>query len=69
MKVRYKKQFDNEWKVSSLYVSVEAIVAKLHPTETLQIRVACEHKDTYVQDGIRSCRTCGDTIEVTSYRD
>ena len=67
-KFRYRKQFNEEWNTAKSLDDLAYVIQRLHPIERLEIRVSCDHKNTHVQDGIRSCKNCGDTIEVTSYR-
>lgn len=67
--LRIRKRFDKNWQIVQTMGPLMDAIMSLRPTDSLEIRDHCEHKNTYVQDGVRSCRDCGDTIEVTSYRD
>lgn len=44
-------------------------IFSLGPKDTLEIKQRCDHKKTWVDNGIRTCKDCGEQLEVTSYRD
>lgn len=71
MKYRYKHWLDNEWKTTSSLTVIGKTVAKLGRgvNEVLEIRRECPHKNTWNDDGIKTCHLCGEQLEVTSYRD
>lgn len=68
MKLLYKYKWDKEWHLTDLK-KLKSILANAGPVARFEVRKPCDHKKTFIDDGIKYCETCGDMIEVTSYRD
>lgn len=66
MKVRFRNSLSEEWEELD-WKDVKKRIA--YPTETYEIRLLCDHKDTWVESGIKTCKRCGEQLEVTSWRD
>ena len=66
MKIRYRDSFNKVWQVID-HTKLSHLV--LNPTQTYEIRLPCSHVETFVDQGLKQCKRCCDTLEVTSYRD
>jgi hypothetical protein len=66
MKIRYRSIFSIKWIETDLEKMKDLLT---NPTQTYEIRLPCSHEDNFVMDGVRQCRSCGETLEITSYRD
>ena len=71
MKFRFKHWKSDKWVSTSSMKVLEKAISKLGQggLEIIEVRKDCSHKDTFVDDGIRCCKLCGEQLEVTSYRD
>lgn len=69
MTLRYRKSFAEKWETTDSESDIGQILCRIGPTESLEIRLDCQHEDTFVVDGLRQCKNCLDILEVTSYRD
>lgn len=47
---------------------LEREIDKLTVGDALDIMVHCDHKTTWNDGGIKTCKDCGFQLEVTSYR-
>jgi hypothetical protein len=66
MKIRYKHWLDVDWKETTLSDMKDILT---DPKDRYEIRLPCDHKKSFVLDGIKECEVCGDTLEITSYRE
>jgi hypothetical protein len=63
---RYKIRGEENWHKSfDGFVSCE-LQSKM---DEIIVRLECDHKNTWVENGIKRCKDCGDELEITSYRD
>jgi hypothetical protein len=72
MKIQYKLwKDDGGWKTTTSMKVLEKEISKLGRGvhDIIEIRMPCDHKNTYIDSGIKVCKTCGEHLEVTSYRD
>lgn len=60
---------DGTWHRIRDFHALSGAIFSMGPKETMEIRQVCNHKKTWVDNGIRICKDCGQHLEVTSYRD
>jgi hypothetical protein len=65
MKIRYRSIFSINWSETTTEKLKDLLT---NPQQTYEIRLPCDHKKSFVIDGIKQCETCRDTLEITSYR-
>ncbi len=69
-KVSYKRfRTFGKWKTTSSLKVLEREIDKLGIGDALDIMFHCNHKKTWNDRGIKTCKDCGTQLEVTSYRD
>lgn len=66
MKVRFRNSLSQKWEELD-WKNVQKRIK--FPTETYEIRLICEHTETWNDHGIKTCKRCGEQLEVTSWRD
>jgi hypothetical protein len=66
MKIRYRSIFSIDWTEADLGKMKDLLT---DPKQTYEIRLPCDHKKNTVFEGVRQCESCGDTLEITSYRE
>lgn len=71
MKIRYRHKFEQDWVEydADNLDSFFKMLSKSAPSDSYEIRLFCDHSDTFVENGIRICKKCGDSLAVTTYRD
>ena len=71
MKFSYKRYMSDKWKTTTSLEVLKKEISKLGKgvTETLEIKRFCDHENTFVDDGVKCCKDCGEQLEVTSWRD
>lgn len=62
--IRYRI-FD-DWKIAEFDKLVSLVES--NPELTFKIKSICNHSQTHVDDGVRYCNKCKDSLEVVSYR-
>lgn len=69
MKIKYKVSTSRRWSIIESENDIGAVICDLLPSETLEVKLVCEHEKTFVDNGTRICKSCGEQLEVTSWRD
>jgi hypothetical protein len=72
MKFSYKRWLTvDKWKTTNSFKVLEKEIAKLGrgSNDVLEIRRFCEHRNKWSDQGIITCKDCGEQLEITSYRD
>jgi len=67
MKVRVQKKFGDFAVVSE--TTLLDMLRDLSPQDSLLVKLPCDHRNASIDHGVKRCVTCGDYMEVTSYRD
>lgn len=67
--LRYKWKFDQHWRPVKSQKTLLGAISRMGPADEITIRKDCEHKNTWVDNGIRICKDCQEHLEVTSFRD
>lgn len=65
---QYRKN-DGKWRRFDSLDDLADAIFSLGPRDTIEIKQKCDHEDTWVDNGIKICKTCGKHLEVTSFRD
>jgi hypothetical protein len=68
MKLQYRHWMDNEWH-NTTFQELKQVLRNASPTDRYEVRKECNHKDTFIDGGIKICKRCGEHLEVTSWRD
>lgn len=63
------RNWDGKWKTVKSRNDIMSIISGLSPSETLEVKRVCDHKNTFIDSGIRVCKDCQEHLEVTSWRD
>ena len=63
------RKSNGKWRAMQGLDDLVFALDQLSPADTLEVKQVCEHKNTWVGNGIRRCKDCWEELEVTSYRD
>ena len=66
MKIRWRYKCGGDWKNGELE---DIMKIPLWDSDTIEIRLPCEHEVCRIADGMRQCIKCEDILEILSYRD
>ena len=69
MKYKFRTSLTGKWKTGKTKKDLDRAISHLYIRDTLEIKVECTHKNTWVDGGILWCKDCGEDLEVTSFRD
>lgn len=69
MKIKYKVSTSRKWHIAESESDIGKAIGDLLPSETLEVKLVCDHEKTFVDNGTRICKSCGEQLEVTSWRD
>lgn len=69
MRIKYRVSTSRKWKVTESESDIGEAICDLLPSETLEVKLLCEHEETWVDNGVRICKKCQEHLEVTSWRD
>ena len=60
---------DGKWHHMNGMDGLMSAIFSLGSQDTLELKQECFHDETWVDNGIKICKNCGEQLEVTSWRD
>jgi hypothetical protein len=67
-KFKFRKN-NGEWCHYKLRDELTDAISRLTNRDSLEIKIECNHEETWVENGVKICKDCGEQLEVTSFRD